>query len=77
MSELLAELSQRAQALPPFEREQLLETLLASLAESADPAIDAAWDAEIRRRVDEVRRGVATLVPAAEVFSEVRRTIGR
>jgi putative addiction module component (TIGR02574 family) len=77
MSDLLTELSQKARRLPPSEREQLVEEILASLSDQADADIDAAWDQEIRRRVDEVERGVATLVPAEEVFAEARRAIGR
>lgn len=73
MSNLLAELSQRARALPPEERAKLAEELLASLQEDADPEVEADGDEEIRRRVDEVERGVAKLVPAEEVFAEARR----
>jgi len=73
MSYLLAELSQRARELPLEERAQLAEELLASLNTYADSEIEAAWDEEIRRRVDECERGVAKLIPAEEVFAEARR----
>ena len=73
MSNLLDELSQRARALSPEDRATLAEELLASLQESAHPEIEAAWDEEIRTRLDEVERGVAKLVPAEEVFAEARR----
>ncbi|OIQ77619.1 putative addiction module component [mine drainage metagenome] len=74
MSNLLVELSQRARTLPPEERAQLAEDLLASLQEDGNPEIEAAWDEEICKRLDEIERGVAKLVPAEEVFAEARRT---
>jgi len=73
MSILLSELSQRARALPAEERAQLAEDLLASLQEDTAPEIEAAWDKEILRRLDEVERGVAKLISAEEVFAEARR----
>ena len=73
MSNLLVELSRRARMLPPEERAQLAEDLLASLQEDGNPEIEAAWDEEICRRLDEIERGVAKLVPAEEVFAEARR----
>jgi len=73
MSNLFSELSQRARTLPPEERAQLAEDLLASLQEGADVVVEAAWDEEIRLRLDEVERGTAILIPAEEVFAEARR----
>lgn len=73
MSSLLAELSQRARELPPDERAQLAEELLGSLQEQPAPDVEAAWDAEIHRRIGEYERGEAKLVPAEDVFAEARR----
>ena len=73
MSSLLTELSERARQLPPQERAQLAEGLLESLQELSSPEIDAAWDAQILKRIDEYERGEAKLSPAADVFSEARR----
>ena len=73
MPSLLAELSERARQLPPQERAQLAEGLLESLQESASPEVDAAWDAEILRRIAEYGRGEAELSSAASVFAEARR----
>lgn len=77
MSDLLIELSHKALTLPPSEREQLAEDILASLQGDTDAEVDAAWDQEVRRRVDEVNSGTAKLIPAEEVFAEVRRIVGR
>lgn len=73
MSRLLSELSERARALPAEERAQLAEDLLASLQEAVVPQVEAAWDQEILRRLEEVERGIATLVPAEDVFAQARR----
>lgn len=73
MPDLVEELSQKACALPPADRARLAEELLASLHEDRDPGIDAAWDEEIRRRIAEIENGTAKLVPADEVFAEIRK----
>ena len=73
MSTLLADLSERASHLPPHERAQLAEGLLESLQEWVSPEIEAAWDAEILKRIDQYERGEAALFPAADVFAEARR----
>lgn len=72
MPDLVEDLSQRARALSPEDRAQPAEKLLESLHEDTDPDIEAAWDAEIRRRVAEVESGAVKLVPAEEVFDEIR-----
>lgn len=69
---LVEELSRRAQELSPDERVQLAEELLATVHQ-ADGEIDAAWDAEIKRRIAEIENGTADLVPAEEVFARLRR----
>ncbi len=74
MSDLVDELSRKARALPPGDRVRLAEELLATVQE-ADPEIEAAWDAEIKRRIAEIESGTAKLIPAEEVFAEVRRLI--
>jgi len=76
MTDLLGELSGQARALPPEERARLAEELLASL----DPHltdVEAPWDEELRRRIDEVERSTVQLVPADQAFAQVRRALGR
>ncbi|HET9764381.1 MAG TPA: addiction module protein [Casimicrobiaceae bacterium] len=74
MSDLIDELSRKARALPPEERVRLAEELLATVQE-VDAEVEAAWDAEIKRRIEEIDSGKAKLIPADEVFAEVRRLI--
>jgi putative addiction module component (TIGR02574 family) len=61
--------------LPKADRARLAQVLLVSLdAESAaasSAAVEAAWEAEITRRVSELRDGTVAGIPADEVFAEV------
>ena len=71
MTTLVDELSQKALELPTEERVLLAERLLATVHE-VDPEVEAAWDVEIQRRLAEIDRGTAKLIPAEEVFAKVR-----
>ena len=74
MSTLAEELSRKALALPPEERIWLAEELLATVQE-VDAEVETAWDDEIKRRIAEIDSGTARLIPADEVFAEIRRLI--
>ncbi len=74
MTTLVEELSRKALALSPGERVQLAEALLATV-QDVDAEAEAAWDEEIRRRILDIDSGNAKLIPAAEVFADVRRLI--
>lgn len=74
MSTLVKELSRKALSLSPEERVQPAEELLATV-QQVDPEVEAAWDEEIRRRIAEIENGTAKLIPAEEVFVELRRLI--
>lgn len=71
----LKQLEAEALELPPHERAQLIRRLIASLDEDSgeDPAaVEHAWEEEIRRRLAEVESGTAELIPAEDVFAELR-----
>jgi putative addiction module component (TIGR02574 family) len=53
------------------ERAELAHFLLSSL-EPEEEGAAAAWDAEISRRVAEIRSGKANGKPAEQVFAELR-----
>jgi putative addiction module component (TIGR02574 family) len=74
MSSLIDELSRKARSLPPEERIRLAEELLSSV-QDPDEEIEAAWAEEIKRRLEEVESGTAKLIPAEEVFAEIRRLL--
>ena len=75
MTTLVEELSQKARTLSPEDRARLAEDLLASLEDGSDSTeeVEADWDQEIRRRVEEVKNGTAKLIPAEDVYAETRR----
>ena len=70
---MIEELSVRARALPPEDRARRAEELLASLQDDPESEADAAWDLEIRRRVEQVKNGTAKLVSAEDVHAEPRQ----
>ena len=75
MSLPLKQLEAEALDLSAQERAQLAHRLILSLDEDVveDPAeVERAWDDEIRSRLAEVEAGTAELIPAEQVFSELR-----
>ena len=73
MPDSVADLVQRGRALPPEERERLVDQLLESLNEPAAAELDATWDAEIERRLAEYDRGEVQAIDAEEVFAKAAR----
>lgn len=69
---LVEELSRRAKDLSPDERVQLAEEILATV-HGEDEEVDAAWDAEIKRRISEIESGAVKAISAEEVFARLRR----
>jgi putative addiction module component (TIGR02574 family) len=54
------------------ERSWLAEQLWDSARTPEEREIDAAWEAEVERRVAEVEAGTAVLIPGDEVIRELR-----
>ena len=73
MADIVAELADRGRSLAPDDRSRLVELLLESLHEPPLSDIEAAWDAEIVRRVQAYKRGEIETYAAEEVFAEARR----
>ena len=57
MTQEAHELLQKALALPENERAELAGNLISSLDTTVDPDVDAAWQQEVARRLDEVQSG--------------------
>lgn len=74
MTHRIEELSPHARALPPEDCARLAEELVASL-DPHDAEVEAAWDVELRRRIDAIDRGEARSIPAEEAFAAVRRAL--
>jgi putative addiction module component (TIGR02574 family) len=75
MPDTAAELAHRAMRLPPDERERLVDALLESLNAPAAAELDAAWTAEIERRLAAYDRGEVEALSADEVFAKARAIV--
>jgi putative addiction module component (TIGR02574 family) len=75
MTTLLDELEQRARALAPQDRAHLVEVLLESLYEPAEPEVAQAWHEEIENRVAAYDKGAAQTSSAEAVFAQARRLL--
>src|SRR5437016_2773867 len=62
MSPEISDLLKRALALSPDERAALANTLLDSL-ESSNESVQEAWDQEVARRIEDLKKGKAVTVP--------------
>lgn len=67
---------EEALALPPDEREALIEALRASLQGPPVP-LDPRWRATVNDRLSELVAGRVQAVPAHEVEARLRRTLAR
>lgn len=69
MSLTVEQIKQEAMNLSPEERADLADWLWVSATPREE--VEAAWDAEIARRIAEIDAGTATLIPSEEVFAEI------
>jgi putative addiction module component (TIGR02574 family) len=70
MSVTLEQLKIQADTLTPEDRAALAEHLLESLEDST--AADADWEAELDRRIEDIRSGREVGIPVEEVLAELR-----
>ena len=73
MPDFVAELADQARGLPVEERSRLVDLLLESLHEPPLAEVEAAWAAEVERRVAAFERGEVKTFAAEDVFAEARR----
>jgi len=57
MTQEVRELLQKALALPENERAELAGNLISSLDATVDPDVDAAWQQEVVRRLQDIQSG--------------------
>lgn len=76
MSQDYAEIEKSARLLSAEERARLAEAMTESLRDAMPSEIEAAWEAEIRRRIEAYERGEASLVPAEDVFAKAKKIAG-
>lgn len=54
------------------DRVELIRYLIDSLSEDGECQVDPVWEAELDRRVEEMRSGKVPGIPAHEVIAEIR-----
>ena len=72
MTETMEQLKGQLERLPRQERAELAHFLLCSLEQEADADVDAAWEAELARRMADMQSGKVVGISAAQVFDELR-----
>lgn len=73
MPDTVSELVLRGRALPPEERERLVDQLLESLNEAAARELNSAWNAEIEQRLADYDSGAVVAIEAEVVFAKAAR----
>ncbi len=74
MSRTAQEILEEARQLPPDQVDWLIESLLireSNEPEAEEAEIEAAWDGEIKRRLDEIDSGAVEMIPAEQVHAEM------
>jgi putative addiction module component (TIGR02574 family) len=61
---------------PEEQIEKLFEHLLVSNYRLPDPAVDAAWAEEIKRRIDDIESGREVGIPGEKVMARARKIVG-
>lgn len=73
MADQVAELAKQGKALSPEDRSRLVEILLESLHEGSLADVEAAWDAEVERRLAAYDRGELLALDGEAVLAKARR----
>ena len=73
MPATLDAVTEDALILPPEQRLALARQLLESVELTPEPGAEAAWEAEIARRMASFRAGESKTIPAGEVFARLRQ----
>ena len=76
MSTAVAKICVEALSLPRKSRAELAHRLLVSLEEDEpSPEIEAAWEAEVKKRYQDIQEGTAKVRPAKEVMRDAFRSL--
>jgi putative addiction module component (TIGR02574 family) len=73
MLDRVEQLAAEGRTLAPEERVRLLDLLLESLEDKTSPSVEAAWAAEIGRRVKAHEQGEGELFDVEEVLAEAEK----
>jgi putative addiction module component (TIGR02574 family) len=75
MSTQAEQILQSALGLPADERVDIAESLMLSVDEEKGAEIDAAWAAEIKRRIESIDKGEVQLIPWDEALRSMRERL--
>jgi putative addiction module component (TIGR02574 family) len=73
MADTLERLKAEAAALSSQQRAELAHFLIHSLDGEEEEGVEAAWEAEVARRIEDIEAGRVVGIPAAQVFDELRK----
>jgi len=71
MSRSAQEILEEARQLPPDEVDWIIESLLIKEKSDSEAEVEAAWDDEIKRRLDEIDSGAVKMIPAEQVHARM------
>lgn len=69
------QLTQEILSLPSAERAKLADKLVESLEFDIDPTIQASWNAEAKKRRDEIRQGNIQPILGEDAMAQVRKLL--
>jgi putative addiction module component (TIGR02574 family) len=72
----MEQILEEARHWPPEKVGELVGRLTEDM-HAGNPETEAAWHAEIARRIEEIQSGKAPGIPGAEVSARVRKIVGR
>jgi putative addiction module component (TIGR02574 family) len=71
MSRSAQEILEEARQLPPDEVDWIIESLLIKEKSDSEAEVEAVWDDEIKRRLDEIDSGAVKMIPAEQVHARM------
>jgi len=77
MTPEVSKLLEQALSLSVEEQEALADSLISNLGGKVDKGVQAAWDDEVKRRIEELDSGKAKTIPWEEVRERNRRKLPR
>ena len=77
MTDLAQKFADEALLLPLEDRAELVERLLESLNVPTQKQIDRLWAKEAERRLTEYEEGKVQAIDGEQVFTEIRKRLGR
>jgi putative addiction module component (TIGR02574 family) len=77
MTPEVSKLLEQALSLSVEEQEALADSLISNLGGKVDEGVQAAWDEEIKRRIEELDSGKAKTIPWEEVRERNLRKLAR